>query len=258
MNKEKIDMKDITILITFRGDSIERIENLMMVTEYLLQNFNTNIFVLQANSFENKILPRLLNRKIRYTFVEDRDSIFHRTKYHNQMTRNTETPYIAIWDTDIIVPLTQVEEAIQKLRGGVDISYPYDGNCYDTSYPIRELFWRKRRLSILKNNKEKMSLLFNKNLKGGVMFVNRISYERAGMENESFYGWGDEDFERYERWQNFGLSIYHVAGEIYHLSHIRYKSISGYRSEYHNKKSHKCLIETKNSNAIVSKETEML
>lgn len=247
-------MKDITILITFKGDSIERIENLIMVTEYLLHNFSTNIFVLQANSFENKILPKSLNHKIRYKFVEDRDSIFHRTKYHNQMTRLTETPYIAIWDTDIIVPLTQVEEAIQKLRDGADISYPYDGKCYDTTYAIRELFWRNRRLSILKTNKEKMSLLFEKNLKGGVMFVNRISYERAGMENESFYGWGDEDFERYERWQNFGLKIHHVVGEIYHLSHIRYKSISGYRSEFHSNKSHKYLIETTYSNVILSKE----
>lgn len=255
MKRNKIDLKDVTILITFRGDSVDRIENLMMVIKYILCHFDTNIFVLQAGYFENMILPTFFNRKmIRYEFVEDRDSIFHRTKYHNQMTRNTNTPYIAIWDADIIAPPQQVLEAIQKLREGIDIAYPYDGNCYDTSYPIRELFWRSRRLSVLENNKKKMSLLYEKKLKGGVMVVNRISYEQAGMENEHFYGWGDEDFERYERWKRFNLKIYHVIGDIYHLSHARYKNISGYRSEFQRKRSHKYLIETAYLNNIQLKD----
>jgi hypothetical protein len=41
------------------------------------------------------------------------------------------------------------------------------------------------------------------------------------MENEHFYGWGPEDYERYERWVNLNLKVYNAPGCMYHLSHPR-------------------------------------
>jgi hypothetical protein len=66
-------------------------------------------------------------------------------------------------------------------------------------------------------------------MKGGAMFVNRASYIKAGMENEKFYGWGSEDFERYYRWQTLGLKIHRGKGPLFHLTHSRGGN-SDYRS----------------------------
>jgi hypothetical protein len=74
-----------------------------------------------------------------------------------------------------------------------------------------------------------MNLIYGDKMKGGAMFVNKEAYIRAGMESEKFYGWGPEDFERYERWKIFGLKIHHSEGPLFHLTHSR-SSNSTFRS----------------------------
>lgn len=41
------------------------------------------------------------------------------------------------------------------------------------------------------------------------------------MENENFYGWGPEDWERIERWKNLGYRIKTIDGVLFHLIHPR-------------------------------------
>ena len=67
-------------------------------------------------------------------------------------------------------------------------------------------------------------------MKGGAFLANRNSYIVSGMENENFYGWGPEDFERYSRWKNLGYKISRVKGNLYHLTHSRGTN-STYRSQ---------------------------
>lgn len=208
---KKIDLTDFTFLIPIRIDSIIRLENLLMTVDYIRRNFDTHIIILHASRYENAFIPKLLNMSsgnIRYLFVEDHDNVFYRTKYLNQMTEMTTTPYEGIWDTDVIIDKAQITEAVTKLREHFDVVYPFDGHAYETSDIIREEYFKHRDLRILKRNKPKMGLLYGSNLKGGAMFVNRESYKNAGMENESFYGWGPEDWERYERWKILGLKIH--------------------------------------------------
>ena len=99
---------DISFLIIVRLDSIERIENTLIVTEFLNSNFQAPIFVLECAPFNNGLLEKLLAKNIQYTFLEDYDPILFRTRFLNKMTQSVETPYVAVWDTDIIVPVEQI------------------------------------------------------------------------------------------------------------------------------------------------------
>ena len=110
-----------------------RLENLLMTVEYLMRHFETCIFVLQADKYENDIVPHFLGKKVKYRFVEDYDTVFYRTKYLNQMTREADTQFIGIWDADVIVPYKQVIDSIDKLQEAYEIAYPYDGHFYDTT-----------------------------------------------------------------------------------------------------------------------------
>jgi len=217
----KYPLKDLTFLIPLRADSIIRIENMLMSIRYLLKHFDTNIYILHSSAYENGILHRILDKSIRYSFIEDYDTIFYRTKYLNQMTLSASTPFVAIWDTDVIIDKNQIIDGIIKLREGYDIVYPYDGHFYDTTDIIRELFLKTRDVKVLSKNKAKMGLIYGTDMKGGAMFVNRDSYIKAGMENENFYGWGPEDFERYERWKILNYKVYQSPGCLYHLTHSR-------------------------------------
>ena len=219
----KADFTDVTIIISIRIDSIIRLENLISVVQYLTRYFNCRIIVLEADSYNNGLIKKMLGRKIDYHFFEDYDSTFYRTKYHNLMAEVSATPFLSIWDTDIVIPPSQIIEAIGKLRNeNYDISLPYDGKVLEVSIPIREQFIKNGYIRELQKQHAKMNLLYKTEaLCGGAIFVNTTSYKKAGMENTAFYGWGSEDFERIDRWKILGYKIHKTKGVAYHLSHPR-------------------------------------
>jgi predicted glycosyltransferase involved in capsule biosynthesis len=217
----KIDIKDFTFLIPVRFDSIIRLENALASIRYLLQNFETNILVIEAANYENGILRKLLDKRVGYIFIEDKDEIFYKTKYVNMLALNSTTPYIGIWDADVIIPKHQIYDTIVKLREGYEIGYPYDGKFYDTSEIIREFYLREMKIDILTKNENKMKLIYGDQMMGGAVFVNKKAFIIAGMENERYYGWGSEDSDRHERWKIFRYNIYRSSGCLFHLTHPR-------------------------------------
>lgn len=62
---------------------------------------------------------------------------------------------------------------------------------------------------------------YGTDMRGGAFLANREAYIKAGMENENFYGWGPEDWERIERWKNLGYRIKTIDGVLFHLTHPR-------------------------------------
>ena len=228
------NLTDLTFIILVRLDSIERLENILETTRYLSLNFETNIWVSEYSSYNNGLLKKLLNKRIRYTFNEDNDPILYRTKFLNQMTRVLEKPFVAVWDTDVIAPIGQIVKALELLRNGeADFVYPYDNYFLDTSLILRKLYLRERKIELLEQNRKKMKEMYIPNPVGGAFLANLNVYKEAGMENESFYGWGLEDGERYSRWMNRGYKIQRVTGPLFHLSHGR-----GINSTFHNDDQH--------------------
>lgn len=218
----RYNLTDVTFMIPVRIDSVFRLENLVMTTRFLRQNFDCRIMVTEAARYANGIIPSLLDKKTEYTFVPDIDEIFYRTRYLNLMTQKATTPFLAIWDTDVIVPPAQMLDAIIQLKAGqAEFAIPYDGNALDTSPVLREFFLQTGDWQFLARHKNKMKLLYNNTMKGGGLFVNREAYVHSGMENENFYGWGPEDFERVARWKGLGYRLHQSEGCLYHLSHPR-------------------------------------
>jgi hypothetical protein len=165
----------------------------------------------------------MLNKNILYQFVEDKDPILHKTKYFNSMIPSINTNIIGIWDTDVVIDKKAIEEAITQLRNNTaDMSFPYNGKCFDTSEIIRTLYLKKKDIRTLYRNINKMDLLYEHLLVGGGVFVNKEKYIYAGMENKAHYGWGDDDFDRYYRFARLELRIHRVNTCLFHLSHPRH------------------------------------
>lgn len=219
----KTNLQDLTFIIPVRLDSITRVENLVAVIRHICRYFDTNICVVESGPFNNGIINSLLGGDVNYTFMEDKDPIFHRTKYSNLISKRINTPFLALWDADVVINHEQIEESINALRSQkYDISYPYDGRFLDTSNIIRSLYLNKSYdFEVLNRNQKRMNLLYGSNHRGGAFLANTLKYIEAGAENESFYGWGPEDFERYDRWLNLKYSIHLAKGVLFHLSHTR-------------------------------------
>jgi len=216
----KQKLQDVTFLLPVRIDSINRLENTLAVIDHILSKFDVSIILLNADVYDNHLLGNAVKQRVRYIFVEDYDDVFYRTYYINEMVRMANTPYIAVWDVDVLVPYLQIEESLKMLRNGYDVIYPYR-YFMDTSLLLRELYFKTKNLDVLVSNTNKMKMLYGANAKGGAFFVNKNSYLEAGLENEKFYGWGLEDGERYYRWQKFEYKIHICEGYLYHLSHSR-------------------------------------
>lgn len=225
----KLNLKDVTFLIPLRIDSISRLENTQVVVDYLFKNFNTQIKLLEASSRDTGILKKLLPKDVEHDFKEDFDIIFHRTKYINKLVDSCQTPFLSVWDTDVVIPKRQIEKTIELLRNGeADFVTPFKDKFQDTSFILRDLYIKNRNIELLEKHQGKMQSLYNPNPVGGVFFANMEAYKILGMENEQFYGWGREDGDRVNRWKIMGYSHMHVEGPLFHLSHER-----GVNSTFH-------------------------
>lgn len=220
--RKRFSLNDFTFILLVRIDSIQRIENTLTVVKYLNKYFTTHINVLECDRRENGILKQLLGKKISYSFKEDYDPILYRTKWLNYMLDSVNTEFVAVWDVDIIVPVSQILQSVTELRSGrCDFMYPYKKNFLDTSEVIKEQFFQSLNTKVLERNMKYMKCLYLPDPAGGAFFCKMSSYRESGFENESFYGWGLEDGERYTRWKRMGYVVTKVNAPIYHLTHPR-------------------------------------
>jgi len=240
----KIDLTDLTFLILVRLDSIQRLENTKIVTDSLLKYFNTNIFVLEADSFNNGFLKKNLDRNLMYQFIEDKDPVLHKTKYYNYMADKVHTKYLSIWDTDAVIDKNAICESMEHLRKEADVAYPYDGFFYEVPDIIKRYYFKHQDVRILKRHIGKMKLLYEcPLLVGGAVIVKTDKYLQSGGDSEEIYGWGNDDFIRHARFKANNYNIYRTKDKLFHLCHPR-----GINSHFRN------LFSQKISNFELSKE----
>jgi len=124
-------MKDLSFLIPIRLDTIQRLENLIVVIEFLRSHFDSPVLVYEASSYSTDIVSSLIGKEAAYNFEEDRDTIFHRTKYINKLANLSSTPFVAVWDCDVIIPPNQLRDAVQELREGrSSFVFPYEKGSF--------------------------------------------------------------------------------------------------------------------------------
>ncbi|MBW6537169.1 MAG: hypothetical protein K0B11_19330 [Mariniphaga sp.] len=219
MNKN--NLADVTFLIPVRIDSVDRFENLSLILKFIKDNFTTTIKVLEADKVE-KIYSPFIDNKV---FCFDYDSLFHHTRYRNDLARDIETPLIIFWDTDIIISPIQIIKAVELLRKKKrEFIIPYNGEVYKIDSVLKQIYCKNNSIRFLQNNIKKMQLMYGTFSVGGIFICRSDDFWIAGGENEMFYGWGPEDIERIKRWEILGYTVTFLKGYIFHLHHIRLKN----------------------------------
>lgn len=221
---EKLDLTDVTFLIRLRIDSMQRFENTNTVIRFITSHFKTNISILEVDG-EQQYFPEIMVNNVRYRFVEDKNEIFHKTRWANQMISDASTPYVAVWDADAIATPEQVVEAVEKLRTGEAVMcFPYNGRFYSCDKISTDLYKTFHDIEVLNKNILVMQLMHGYHSSGGAFIVNRKQYIAAGGENENIYGWGLEDAERLKRMETLNLPVFKSKGPLFHLWHPKVKN----------------------------------
>ena len=174
----------VSFLIPLRVDSEERVRNLDLLLAELTQIENATIWILEADRTSSYKL-KVPASNIHYTFVEDRDPVFHRTKYLNRLLREADSDIVGIWDTDVVIRKTQISEAVEAVKmGRAVMSFPYDGRFYMLSSDLSDVYCNERSFESLENNIGQHNLVHGPHSVGGAFLVNRKVYLEAGGENE--------------------------------------------------------------------------
>jgi SAM-dependent methyltransferase len=210
----KIPLKDLTFTIPVHLDHSSRRENLDLVLCMLQSSFDSHYIICEqgGNAF------KYTSQWARYTQTDAKE--FHRTRMLNDMASQSETEFLANWDCDVIVPPAQVMLAVDELRAGADMVYPYGGGF--ARLPRNPWFGTLQQsldIGVVRDTPFKGREL-DHNSVGGAVLWNRDSFIDGGMENEYFVSFGPEDCERHDRFKTLGFDIRRVGGTLFHMNHF--------------------------------------
>ncbi len=218
--KDRIYLGDASFLILARIDSTDRLDNIKTIIQYLCSWFKTNILILEAAE-TSQLEQCLFPPEVQYSFIKDDNSQLNRAKYNNQLINMAKTPYIAIYDTDVVFPLQQLLQAVEALRQGSHaIVSPYDGSFANVDPLLKAIFMKSPDPELFETNVNKVNVGMKRSY-GGAILLNREIYVHAGMENENIFAWGPDDVERVKRMEILGYPTKRIPGNLYHLTHER-------------------------------------
>lgn len=212
---------ELTVAIPIRIDCKERKANLDAVLYSLLNATNAFIIIMEADT-EQRYHCKEENQKLVHILVQDNDPVFHRTRYLNKLLNLSKTNIAGIWDTDVILDVAQIKQAVNAVKNGITLCYPYDGRFLFLN-PAQSDNVRNDVISFLedKNFGEIEAFSMGRPSAGGAFIVNKQRYLKGGGENENFYGWGPEDTERLKRMEILGEPTQRIEGPLFHLHHPR-------------------------------------
>ena len=209
----KIDLRDVTFTIPVFFDHMDRKGNLDLSLFLLQLAFDTNFIICEQGG-----------NRFAYTgkwakYVQSDAKVFHRTKMLNDMCNLAETPFIVNWDCDVIIPPMQLLMAVEELRAGADVVYPYDGKFAR----MPRVSWfpklqKQRDIGIVGGTAFRGREEGHNSVGGAVMF-DKSAFIDGGMENEKFISFGPEDCERHDRFKMLGFDIRRVKGALFHIDH---------------------------------------
>ena len=211
-----IDLSNTTFIIPIKIDSKDRLRNYNIIIEYLTKEFDTNIMVCESDQVSHEELLKITDN-IKYFFVKNDTHIFHRTHILNYMTKMCETDIVCNYDTDVLFPVKQYTDALELIKKGNTIVFPYGGKFLNVHEEFFPLLKSKKFNDI---DESKLELAHPQSL-GGAFFFDKEKYGSIGWENENFVSWGFEDNERINRLVKLGHTWSRTEGPLYHLNHSR-------------------------------------
>lgn len=210
----KIPLLDVTFTIPVFHDHLDRLANLNLSLCLLQKDFQAEFIVTEQGGDKFKYTEKFA------VYAQDNSAYFHRTKMLNDMAKACNTPVVVNWDCDVIVPPMQIIEAVEAIRNGADMVFPYDGRF---ARMPREKWFKviESRLDIgVVGNTMFKNRHHGHNSVGGAVFFSKAAFIDGGMENEHMISFGPEDCERHDRFKILGYKIEYIKGSLFHMDHF--------------------------------------
>jgi predicted glycosyltransferase involved in capsule biosynthesis len=220
---KKLQLEDVTFIIPVKYDSEDRVKNLQIVLSYLNRFVTTNIIIVESmgTKMGNAISDLIEPMNITYLNISYDGNKYWKTRSINEAFKLCKTPIFCVHDSDILLPIKQIEKTVELLRKNqAELLLPYDDYLReigkdDKGFVLKSLTKELDQFGEfdLPNSGDKPP--------GGCFFTTSKVFKFIGRANENFIGWGPEDQEIIERTKILQGRTGRVDGEIYHLYHSR-------------------------------------
>ena len=219
---------DLTFIIPTRIESEDRLRNIIASVSYILKHTDAKIIVKEVsshNTFLFRALPLIKKyvdtTNLKHIFEESNEKLFCKSKVLNDLIVESDTKFVANYDTDCILPVESYREAYNLLESDqADVVYPYQCGIYQWRANFKMNVFNSFMNTLSTDVLDKDKSLSNSTI-GWTQFVNREKYIQSYMMNENFISWGCEDDEFYFRMSTLGNRIARINNYVYHLEHSR-------------------------------------
>ena len=210
----KLPLKDVTFTIPVFMDHEDRKKNADLTVCILQTNFDTSIIMCEQGGSKFEYMKQWVK------YYQDNSKDFHRTKMLNDMANMANTDIVVNYDCDVIIPPMQMLAAVEALRNGADMVFPYDGRF--ARLPRNQWFNKiSHHLDIgLVGNTKCKGREHGHNSVGGCVLFNKDAFIDGGMENENMISFGPEDCERNDRFKRLGFDVRQIGGSLFHMDHF--------------------------------------
>ena len=228
-------LKNTTFIIPLRIDSDDRLINMKIQLKYLMDNFDTNIVLIEDGKksfFKDLQLNNREREMIDYEYIYNDNEIFHCTKILNQCLKKVKTEVLCVTDIDALIPINSyIESEMNILLKNADIIQPFSNKPpYCMCYYIEQK--DKYKVNIKNITDIMPSCKTHPAGNGFLIFVRTSEYIRMGAENEEFVSWAPEDNERYLRAKHHSLKYIRLDYPVFHLEHERNEYCTIAHSEF--------------------------
>ena len=241
---KRFDLTKCTFIIPLRIETDDRMRNIVTILIYLTRNFDTKIILKEVDKesiylrdvkplLEQALKPEMLSC-IHHIFEKSDDFTFHRTKILNDMLWMVDTPVVANYDSDVLLPMETYVHATNMIAKEwvhpdvedakpVKMVYPYgygdyQYQCHVGDNEVTNFINSGFNFEYFDGHTRQWDAKY-----GFCQFFDTEEYKKLGGENENFIAYGYEDDERHFRF-NMLSSVARITEYVYHLEHGRTKN----------------------------------
>jgi hypothetical protein len=222
-----ISLRGIDLIVTYRGSTQERRENLRGVLGHLSRTYaDYQLWLMEADAAPTFNWAELNDHKIRHVFVHDTGP-FPKARLVNLGARIASSAIICMHDADMIANPVFMRAAVDSLM---------DADNSDFLCPFTRVLnvSGHRRASFIESGNfeefapfletdlpDDINLLYV-NTPGAINLFKRDEFIRIGGLDPSFIGWGGEDDDLFLRATRLGVRWHSLTGPraaLFHLHH---------------------------------------
>jgi len=210
-------LDNLDFMIAAQIEHPDRLRNTEICLNYLKAIGINNVYIHEYYTDEPKLKQLSLKFNYKFSFIKNTYDNFPKMIALNKIFKETTNKYVMIYDVDVLIKKTSLEQAVDQLDQEADVVYPYSGPFYDIPKETVEQLYNNLNTEI---NIDECKL-FNINSVGGCVAFTREAFESGGGCNTNFKNVGYDDTEMHMRYAKLQYNIKRTAGVLLHMNHHR-------------------------------------